>query len=81
MNKVKYFGFLPLTKKQYLIIQIIAFIIIIAIIIVTSTIELPSYFYNNIILKNIPLIFTIIFFIEIIDLVIMLKKFKKINNS
>jgi len=74
-KKIKYLGLYPITKKVYLILQSIAFIILISTIIFTFTFDLPDSFQRNFFFKNIKLIAIFVLIMETIETVYMLKKY------
>lgn len=74
--KVKAYGLINFTKKQYIITQVIVFSLIVVLFISASIYDFDKYAFGN--AKAVILLATLL---EIIETFLMLKKFRTKNRS
>ena len=81
--KVKAYGLVNFTKKKYLTVQTLAFIGVIILFAISMMYDLSES--RNIVTRNLKVLSIVFFFLEIIETVVMLRKFKakesEVKNS
>lgn len=75
-TKVKAYGLINFTKKQYIVTQVIVFSLIVILFVLSSIYGLDKYAFGN--AKAVILLATLL---EIIETFLMLKKFRAKNRS